>query len=747
MNTSSTGFPSFGGPANIFRGCEPFIYDIDGADPLDSMSHLFMEFPTKKPALRDAILKAGILNGDKIYTECSTLAKNALWNPEINKLGLSVDEAGAIALYTFQFGNGLKSPYQIINESLAGSRDRKNLVHTKELVYLILSGLRKLPRTRPGVGQQFYRSIDARVPTTQAEANGRQYYEKGKTVTWWSFTSTSTKFGTANTFIKGSKAFTVFIIGGIDLWGYGIKAFSNYVNEDEVLLEPEARVCVDGVIPFKSSIIVNVILQPFDHLVLEGIIPVTNSVDTYFQTSVALDCAWKKCPDYVSPSRKYSVDAKNPRIATKIGAGWCTIIGYSPFLRNVVTSWNIKILKSYRNDGGSIRIGVAPLDIDQNDGNNDNICGWYFECYRSKLHSGPPHNYGGKNYGPRKKEGEYVRTGDTVGVVMNTITGELSFAVNGTYLGFAYSEIPLDKPLAPCVILRYNGDSIKFEPYPVDGNTVNRSNLDSPAVLVKGTTWDSIALAWNPVKGASFYQIEVDGEKLLKATVESEYKEIGLPQDTEHTFRVRTVKGNSVSPWCKTMKINTPEKLQSGKKWECSWKKCPDYVDECRKYIIDEKSPRIATKMGSDNDRFCVIAGEPNLPSGAIIPWNIRVLKSKNNDGGSIRIGVAPFDINQNDGSNDNISGWYFECYRSKLHSGPPHNFRYPGIGYGPKKWEGEYVRTGDVVGVVMDTAKGELSFALNGADLGVAYTEIPLGKPLIPCVLLKYEGDSVEIN
>ena len=37
----------------------------------------------------------------------------------------------------------------------------------------------------------------------------------------------------------------------------------------------------------------------------------------------------KKCPDYVNLNRKYSVDEKNPRIATKInGSGnWCTIIG------------------------------------------------------------------------------------------------------------------------------------------------------------------------------------------------------------------------------------------------------------------------------------------------------------------------------------------------------------------------------------------------------------------------------------
>ena len=46
-----------------------------------------------------------------------------------------------------------------------------------------------------------------------------------------------------------------------------------------------------------------------------------------------------------------------------------------------------------------------------------------------------------------------------------------------------------------------------------------------------------------------------------------------------------------------------------------------------------------------------------------------------------------------------------------------------------------------------MDTAKGELSFIVNGVNLGVAYDGIPLDKPLMPCVLLGCEGDSIELD
>ena len=46
----------------------------------------------------------------------------------------------------------------------------------------------------------------------------------------------------------------------------------------------------------------------------------------------------------------------------------------------------------------------------------------------------------------------------------------------------------------------------------------------------------------------------------------------------------------------------------------------------------------------------------------------------------------------------------------------------------------------------MMDTRKGELSFVLNGVNLGVAYEGIPLDKPLVPCVLFYFKGDSVEL-
>ena len=172
-------------------------------------------------------------------------------------------------------------------------------------------------------------------------------------------------------------------------------------------------------------------------------------------------CVWKECPDNVEKDKKYTVGKMNPRVATKVGDKHSTIIGNTFIPLSKATSWNAAILKTKRN-GYSIFIGVAPSDINQNEDRNWLKCGWYFDCYRSELYSGPPHNCGGKEYGARKERGEYVHEGEYVGVVMDTTKGELSFALNGVNLGVAYEGIPLDKPLVPCVLLYHKNDSVEL---------------------------------------------------------------------------------------------------------------------------------------------------------------------------------------------------------------------------------------------------------------------------------------------
>lgn len=450
--------------------------------------------------------------------------------------------------------------------------------------------------------------------------------------------------------------------------------------------------------------------------------------------------SWTRCPDNVSNYRKYSVYETNPRIASKKGDNdYCTVIGNSSFSHGKVASWGIKVLKSRGNNGNCIYIGVAPSSIDQNADDNYLKCGWYFSCYWSMLWSGPPHNYRGKRYGPRKVNGEYVHTGDKIGIVMDTTHGGLSFILNNVDLGVAFEGIPLDKPLAPCIILFHEGDSVELDLSEVKGTEADSSIPAPPNILAEsGFTWDSITLAWDVVKRASFYQIEVDGGKCFDATTANTFTKRGLLPDTEHNFRVRTVMRNKVSEWSDVVKGRTEKGLFGSS----GWKECPDDVNEKNKYSVDENNHRVATMVGNEWSS-CTILGNTPVPPNAATSWSVKVLKSKKNNGRYVFVGIAPLDINQGCGYNYYKSGWYFDCFGSTLWSGPPHN--HIGKEYGPRKPEGNYVRRGDRVGLMVDTVKGELSFVVNGVNYGVAYEGIPFAKPLVPCVILEHKEDSIE--
>ena len=115
---------------------------------------------------------------------------------------------------------------------------------------------------------------------------------------------------------------------------------------------------------------------------------------------------------------------------------------------------------------------------------------------------------------------------------------------------------------------------------------------------------------------------------------------------------------------------------------ECTWKGCPDYVNKDRKYLMNEKNQKAVTKENCDT--YCTTIGNTHLPQSNATSWSIKILKSINNDGDRIYIGVAPFDIDQNEDKNCIKCGWYFYCFNSTLWSGPPHN--YGGKGHSTRK-------------------------------------------------------------
>ena len=123
--------------------------------------------------------------------------------------------------------------------------------------------------------------------------------------------------------------------------------------------------------------------------------------------------------------------------------------------------WGVKVLKSLKNNGGLINVGVLPAGELPVTGKKLILKGWFFYCCPAQLFS---ENTRGKPYGPRRNKEPYVSSGTTVWVTVDTTTGSLSFTLNDEGpldTVPAFEGIPLDKPLVPAVSLCHGEDSVE----------------------------------------------------------------------------------------------------------------------------------------------------------------------------------------------------------------------------------------------------------------------------------------------
>ena len=57
-----------------------------------------------------------------------------------------------------------------------------------------------------------------------------------------------------------------------------------------------------------------------------------------------------------------------------------------------------------------------------------------------------------------------------------------------------------------------------------------------------------------------------------------------------------------------------------------------------------------------------------------------------------------------------------------------------------------EDFKEGDIIEVIVDRKKGNLSFAINDVNFGIACSDIPKNDILFPTIVLYEQGTSVEI-
>eukprot|EP01089_Gocevia_fonbrunei_P005932 TRINITY_DN1642_c0_g1_i1.p1 TRINITY_DN1642_c0_g1~~TRINITY_DN1642_c0_g1_i1.p1 ORF type:complete len:348 (+),score=67.93 TRINITY_DN1642_c0_g1_i1:92-1135(+) len=106
----------------------------------------------------------------------------------------------------------------------------------------------------------------------------------------------------------------------------------------------------------------------------------------------------------------------------------------------------------------NIMIGIGPKSLDQNATCNYVKAGWYLYTNGFTLYSG----YGdsAKNYQPSWNK--WGGTGTVIKVVYDNATKELSFVVNDTSGGVAWSGISMDEPLHLIVLLNNDTDQVRL---------------------------------------------------------------------------------------------------------------------------------------------------------------------------------------------------------------------------------------------------------------------------------------------
>ena len=145
----------------------------------------------------------------------------------------------------------------------------------------------------------------------------------------------------------------------------------------------------------------------------------------------------------------------------------------------------------------------------------------------------------------------------------------------------------------------------------------------------------------------------------------------------------------------------------------------------------------IALKDGN-NGWNCVIVGDKEIPKDKISKWKIKINKDKTRkENIDIFIGIGPKIFNGN---------LYNECwsiYSKDNGSIIKLQLKDNQLDYNSHK---EKLKEGDIIQVIVDRKKGNLSFAVNDVDFGIACSTIPKEDELFPTVVLYEKGLKVEI-
>lgn len=252
---------------------------------------------------------------------------------------------------------------------------------------------------------------------------------------------------------------------------------------------------------------------------------------------------WKENENNPETKRFYRLDETNPRIVVNMGACTCGAFGNAALQLNRIVKWGIKVLKS-KKDCELLFVGVAYADVNYNVNYDCWNYGWFYDCHTSSLLVKQPFMEE-EPYGDKKVMGY----GSVVQVVMDTAKGELFFLADSDHAPVAFTDVPLDKPLVPCVILGNPGDSVELVYQDEQEREVGLGEIVSVPADLDASNWkcDSVELSWADTGGyASFFQVETNGvvQDILRRVDTCIFLKKGLLSNTEYSFRVRAVYGD-----------------------------------------------------------------------------------------------------------------------------------------------------------------------------------------------------------
>jgi len=160
-------------------------------------------------------------------------AQNLFYSlPQDSNYNLTESEFLSIYYYSLEWTNN-NHLYLKLNQALNSKQREIDLVPWKHYLYYLLSALRKIPKW---IGNQdVYRAVLLNIVEKYPT-----HYSVGSTITWYGFSSTTTKFEIIKNFLKESNTGTIFTINGT-FSGRFIGFYSAHQNESEILLPPCSR--------------------------------------------------------------------------------------------------------------------------------------------------------------------------------------------------------------------------------------------------------------------------------------------------------------------------------------------------------------------------------------------------------------------------------------------------------------------------------------------------------------------------